>query len=57
MKKKMKEQHYGFDNALLEFLMEEVGPDNYWLKTDVEDGGMRATLHVWGKQFEESDDE
>lgn len=47
----------GFENALFEFLMAEVGGENFWFNAEPEDEGMSVTLRVWGKQFEENDDE
>ena len=55
--RKQTEEFYGFENALLEFLVQEVGPENYWFKAEPEDGGINVSLRVWGKQFEESDSE
>ena len=51
------EEKYDFETALLVFLMQEVGGENFWFNAEPEDGGMNVSLRVWGKQFEEDDDE
>lgn len=57
MSKETTDEFYGFENALLEFLIAEVGPDNYWFQLDPSEDGAIGTLHVWGEKFKGDENE
>ena len=49
--------YFCFEDALAEFLTEEVGPDNYWFKLDPSEDGAIGIIHVWGEKFEGDENE
>ena len=57
MSKETTGYYHCFEDALVEFLKEEVGPDSYWFKLDPSEDGAIGIIHVWGEEFERDENE